>query len=159
MRLLHAAALALPLVASRPARALPPPVGVSIEAALPAAPGPAGARLALVTSAWLTGDLEGEARLGLGSAARPGGRATGVVTPAVGLRWVPDAGRWRPLIGAELGVRCRAPGPSTALTTAARAGVELLPRRRLSLSLAVGWRWNPGATSGAEVVLGLGFAP
>jgi hypothetical protein len=147
--------LALPTTAP----ALPPPVGFSLEAAASGASSGAAARLTAVTSCWIEGDVEAEARLGFGSADRPGGRRADAVTPALGLRWGPDVGRLRPLLGLEAGVRLPTAGRGVAPTAAARAGLELWARRRLALSVAVGWRWSPGVGSGAEACVGLGYHP
>jgi hypothetical protein len=142
-----------------PVPAIPVPVGISVESTLSAAPGGAAPRLGLVASCWLDGDLEGEARLAFGSAHRPGGRGADGVTPGLGLRWGPDVGRWRPLLGVEAGVRLPLAGLGAAPTAAARAGVELRVRRRLAVSLAGGWRWSSGAAPGAEATLGLAWGP
>jgi hypothetical protein len=142
-----------------PAPALAPPVGFSLEAAVSAGPAGSNPGLTAVTSCWLAVDLEAEARLALWSAPRSGGRGADVVTPALGLRWAPDPGRWHPLLGVEAGVRLPASGSAAAPTAAARAGVEFFPRRQLWLSLAIGWRWTARAAPGAEAALGIGYAP
>jgi hypothetical protein len=153
------AVLVLLLAVPTLAQALPPPVGFSLEAAVSAAPGGAAARFVAVSSCWIDGDLEAEARFGFGSADRPGGRGADALTPALGLRWGPDVGRWRPLLGVEAGARIPVAGPGVAPTAAARAGVELFARRELSVSLAVGWRWTSGAASGSEAIFGVGYYP
>ncbi len=159
MRTLAPAIIAQLLAVPTLATALAPPVGFSLETAVVAAPSRAAGRLTAVASCWLDGDLEAEARLGFGSVDRPGGRRADAVTPALGLRWGPDAGRWRPVIGVEAGTRLLATERGAALTAAARAGVEFLARRDLSLTVALGWRWTSGAGSGAEAIVGLGYHP
>lgn len=153
------AALVLLLALPTLAQALPPPVGFSLEAAVSAVPRGAAARLVAVSSCWIDGDLEAEARLGFGSADRPGGRGAHALTPALGLRWGPDVGRWRPVLGVEAGARVAVAGQGVAPTAAARAGVELFARRELSVSVSVGWRWTSGAAPGAEAIVGLGYYP
>jgi hypothetical protein len=157
MRTGHLLLLPLLLGLPTPARAVPPPLGFSVESAVSPAPGGATARLAAVTSFWLDGDLEAEARLGFGSAPRTMGRAADALTPALGLRWGPDVGRWRPLLGVEAGVQLATTGSSASPVAAARAGVQLIARRQFSLSVTMGWRWGAGA--GAEARVGLGYAP
>jgi len=159
MRTIHLPLVLLPLVLVTPAAALPPPLGFSLETAASAAPGGAAARLTAVTSCWIDGDVEAEARLGLGSADRPGGRGADAVIPALGLRWGPDLGRWRPRLGFEAGVRLPLAGRALAPTAAVRLGFELFARRDLSLTVATAWRWTSGAPSGAEAVVGLGYYP
>ncbi len=153
--------LALTLLLAVPAQAWPlaPPVGFSIETAVSRAPGGASARLAAVASFWIGGDLDAEARLGLGSADRPGDRGADALTPALGLRWSPDAGRWRPLLGLEAGVQVPTAGLAVAPTAAGRAGVELFAARALSLSVAIGWRWTSGAGARAEATVGVAYYP
>jgi hypothetical protein len=159
MRAPTSLAVTLLLAMPVPAPALAPPVGFSLETAVSAGPGGSAPRLTAVTSCWLAGDLEAEARLALGSAPRSGGRGADAVTPGLGLRWAPDPGRWRPLLGLEAGVRLPAAGGAAAPTAAARAGVEFFPLRQLWLSLAIGWRRTAGAAPGAEAALGIGYAP
>jgi hypothetical protein len=130
-----------------------------MEAGLSEASGHRSTRLAWVVSCWLVGDLEAEARLGFGSADRPDGRGAAAVTPALGLRWWPDVGRWRPLLGLEAGQRLPLAGLEARPTAAARAGVGFFVRRQLSLSLAAGWRWTGSAAGGIEAVVGLGYTP
>jgi hypothetical protein len=103
--------------------------------------------------------VEAEARLGLGSVNRPDGRGAAAIFPALGLRWGPDVGRWRPLVGLEAGVRLPESGLPVAPTASARMGVELFARRELSLTVAIGWRWTSGAASGVEASVGLGYYP
>lgn len=159
MRTLPNAVTVLLLAVPTLAPALPPPVGFSLETAVSAAPGGAATRLVAVTSCWIDGDLEAEARLGFGSADRTGGRGADALIPALGLRWGPDVGRWRPVLGVEAGVRVPVAGPGVVPTAALRAGIELFARRELSVSVAVGWRWTSGAASGAEAIVGLGYYP
>jgi hypothetical protein len=159
MRILAHAVIALLLAVPTLAQALPPPIGFSLEIGLSPAPGGAAARFAAVTSCWLDGDLEGEVRLGFVSADRPGGRGADALTPALGLRWGPDVGRWRPVLGVEAGARVPAVGQGAAPTAAARAGIELFARREFSVSVAAGWRWTSGAASGPEVIVGFGYYP
>jgi hypothetical protein len=159
MRVLRATALLLLSVVPTPALSLPGPYGFSVETAVPVAAAGAAPRLAAVASWWLDGDLESEARLAFGSASRPPARGADAVTPALGLRWGPDLGRWRPRIAVEAGVRLAAAGRSATPTGAARAGAELFARRDLSLSVGVGWRWTTGAAPGLEAVVGLGYYP
>lgn len=159
MRALRATALVLLSVLPTPAPALPGPLGFSMETAVPVAAAGAVPRLAAVTSWWLDGDLEGEARLAFASAGRPPDRGADAVTPALGLRWGPDLGRWRPRLAVEAGVRLAATGRPATPTGAARAGAELFARRDLSLSVGVGWRWTTGAAPGLEAVVGVGYYP
>ncbi len=153
-------ALVVPLLIL-PAHAfgVPPPVGFSLEGALFERAGATALRVTAVTSCWVEGWLEAEARLGFGSADRPGGRATAAVTPALGLRWGPELGRWRPLLGVEVGVLLSADGESSRTTGAARAGLQWFARRDLALSVELAERWTAGAGGGVEAVLGLGYAP
>ena len=159
MRIHTPLAVTLLLAAPSPILAEPPPIGFSMETALSAAPGGARPRLTAVTSCWLDGDLEAEARLSVGSAHRPGDRGADGLTPALGLRWAPDLGRWRPLLGVEAGLRLPIAGARSAPTAAPRLGVEFFASRRTWFSLALGWRWSAGASSGAEASLGIGYAP
>jgi len=159
MRTLAPLAVTLLFAIVSPSPALALPIGFTLETAVSAAPGGAAPRFTGATSCWLDGDLEAEARLGFGSAHRPGGRGADGVTPGLGLRWTPDLGRWRPLLGVEAGVRLPVAGLTSAPTASVRAGIEILVRRQLALSLAAGWRWSSGATPGAEGVLGLSYAP
>ena len=152
-------ALTLLLMIPGPARALPGSIGFSLEAAVSGAPGRATTHYTAVASRWIAGDVEAEARLGLGSVERTGGRGADALTPGLGLRWSPDAGRWRPLVGLEAGVCLPLAGPPLAPTGAARAGVEHLLRRELALSAAVGWRWTSGAGSRGEAVIGVAYRP
>jgi hypothetical protein len=159
MRALRATTVLLLQALPTPAPALPPPVGFSLETAVPVAVAGAAPRLAAATSCWLDGDLEAEAKVAFGSAGRPAARAADAVAPALGLRWGPDLGRWRPRLGVEAGVRLPVAGHRAAPTGAARAGLELFARRELSLSVGVGWRWTSGAAAGLEAVVGLGYYP
>jgi hypothetical protein len=150
---------ALPLLLlAAPAWSVASPPGFSLEAAFPAAPG-GPTRLTAVTSWWLVGDLDAEARLGLGSAERPGGRAADALTAALGLRWEPDLGRWRPRLGADAGILVPARGGAPARVSGISLGVELLARRSLSVSVAARWRWIQAAAPGAEAIVGLGYSP
>jgi hypothetical protein len=156
---LHHLALTMLLAIPDPAWALPPPFGFSLETAVSGAPGRASTHFTAVTSRWIAGDVEAEARLGLGSVDRTAGRGSDAVTPGLGLRWSPDAGRWRPVLGLEAGVRLPSTGPPVAPTAAARAGVEHVLRRELSLLAAVGWRWTSGACWRGEAVIGVAYRP
>jgi len=154
----------LPLVTSllilpSGAGAVSPPMGFSLESAVFERSGGADLRLTAVTSCWLEGGLEAEARLGFGSADRPGGRATATLTPGLGLRWGPGLGRWRPLLGVEAGLQLSADGRSPAATGAARAGIERYLRRDLPLLVAVAVRTTAGAGAALEPVVGLGWFP
>jgi hypothetical protein len=146
--------LALPTAAP----ALAAPIGISLESAVSRPSGGAAGRITVVTSTWLAGDVEAEARLGFESAVRPIGRGADAATSALGLRWSPDVGRWRPLLGVEAGVRLPTAERAVAPTAALRAGVEWRARRELWLSLAGGCRWSSGGGPAAEAVLGLGYA-
>jgi hypothetical protein len=159
MRAPQATALLLLSALPTPAPARPGPYGFSLETAVPVAAAGAAPRLTAVTSWWLNGGLEGEARLAFGSVGRPPARGADAMTPALGLRWGRDLGRWRPRIGVEVGVRLPAAGRSATPTGAARAGVELFGRRDLALSVGAGWRWTSGAAPGLEAVVGLGYYP
>ncbi len=159
MRTLFLPVATLLLLLPTPSPAVPPPLGFSLESAVLERAGAADLRLTAVTSCWLDGGLEAEARLGFGSADRPGGRATAAVTPALGLRWGPVLRRWRPLLGIEGGVELPAEGGLTRPTGAARAGIQWFPRRDLWLSAHLAARWTAGAPARPEAVLGLGYAP
>ena len=141
------------------AAAVAPPLGFSLESAVFERAGGAGLRLTAVTSCWLVGGLEAEARLGFGSADRPGGRGADAVTPGLGLRWEPDLGRWRPVAGLEAGLVFSSAGGSPAPTGAVRGGVAWFPRRDLSLGAGLAWRRTSGAAAGFEAVAGLGYYP
>jgi hypothetical protein len=153
--LLVALLLALPTTVP----ALAPPLGISLETVV--SPRPGGGRVGLTAGAscWLSGGLEAEARLAFGSADRPGGRAAAGVSPALGLRWVPDLGHWRPLAGVEAGLRFAGDGASAAPTAAGRGGVEFLALRQLSIVAAAGWRWSASGGTGPELLLGLAYRP
>jgi hypothetical protein len=147
------------LVVPAHAFGVPPPVGFSLEGALFERAGATALRVTAVSSCWVEGWLEAEARLAFGSADRPGGRATAAVTPALGLRWGPELGRWRPLLGIEAGVLLPSDGRSTRPTGAARAGLQWFARRDLALSVELVERWTSGAGGGVEAVMGLGYSP
>jgi hypothetical protein len=147
------------LVVPAHAFGVPPPVGFSLEGAVFERAGATDLRVTAVTSRWVEGWLEAEARLGFGSADRPGGRATAAVTPAFGLRWGPELGRWRPLLGVEGGVLLPADRQSTRPTSAARAGLQWFARRDLALSFELARRWTAGAGGRIEAVMGFGFYP
>jgi hypothetical protein len=157
MRTLAHAIVVLLLAAPTLARALPPPVGFSLATGLSATPRGAAARFTAATSCWLDGDLDGEVRLGFGSADRAGGRGADALTAALGLRWGPDVGRWRPVLGVEAGARVPLVGHGVVPTASARLGVELFARRDFSVSVEAGWRWTSGAAAGAEAMVGLGY--
>jgi hypothetical protein len=147
--------LALPA----PATAVAPPFGFGLEGGLLRPFGPPVPGLTAVTSCWLTGGLQAEARLGFWSADRPEVRAAAAVTPALGLRWGPWTGRWQPLIGVEVGVRLQADGPSARPTGAVRGGLEWFCRRDLSATAALAWRWSAGERPGADLRLGVAWYP
>jgi hemolysin activation/secretion protein len=81
------------------------------------------------------------------------------VTVALGLRWGPDLGRWRPRLGVDAGLLVPARGGAAARASGISLGVGLVARRGLSLSVAAGWRWTQGAAPGAEAIVGLGYSP
>jgi hypothetical protein len=147
------------LVVPTHAFGVPPPIGFSLEGALFERAGATAVRVTAVTSCWVEGWLEAEARLGFGSADRPQGRATAAVTPALGLRWGPELGRWRPLLGVEAGVLLPADGQSTLATGAARAGLQWFARRDLALSVELADRWTAGVGGRVEAVMGIGYFP
>ena len=159
MRTLLLLVTTAPLLLPTAASAVPPPIGFSLESAVFERAGAADLRLTAITSCWLEGGLEAEARLGFGSADRPGGRATAALAPALGLRWGPELGRWRPLVGAEAGVVLPADGGSARPTGAVRAGLQWFPRRDLLVSAGVAWRWTGGEPARPEAVVGLGWFP
>jgi hypothetical protein len=150
-------ALLLAQPAAVPAQAMP--LGISLETLVAPRPGGGRAGLTAGASCWLSGGLEAEARLAFESADRPGGRATAGVSPALGLRWVPELGRWRPLAGVEAGLRFAADGSGAALTAAVRGGAEFLALRQLAVTAAAGWRWSASGGSGPELLLGLAYRP
>jgi len=141
------------------AAAVAPPLGFSLESAVFERAGGAGLRLTAVTSCWVVGGLEAEARLGFGSADRPDGRGADAVTPGLGLRWGPDLGRWRPVAGLEAGLVFSGAGGAPAPTAAVRGGVTWFPRRDLSVGVGLAWRRTSGAAAGLEAVVGLGLFP
>ncbi len=147
--------LALPA----PATAVAPPFGFALEGALFRSSGPAAPGLTAVTTCWLTGGLQAEARIGFGSADRPEVRAAAAVTPALGLRWGPWTGRWQPLVGVEVGVRLPADQTSARPTGAVRGGLEWFWRRDLSASAGLSWRWSAGERPGADLRLGVAWYP
>ncbi len=147
--------LALPA----PAAAVAPPFGFALEGALFRTAGPPAPGLTAVTTCWLTGGLQAEARIGFGSADRPEVRAAAAVTPALGLRWGPWTGRWQPLVGVEVGVRLPADQTSARPTGAVRGGLEWFWRRDLSASAGLSWRWSAGERPGADLRLGVAWYP
>lgn len=159
MRAHRATALLLLSTLPTPAPALPGPYGISLETVVPVGAAGVAPHLTAVSSCWLDGDLEGEVRLAFGSAGRPPARGAGAVAPALGLRWGPELGRWRPRLGVEAGVRLPAADRPAAPTGAVRAGIELFARRDLALSVGAGWRWTSGTAPGLEAVVGLGYYP
>lgn len=127
---------------------------IALEAAVASRPGPQAASLTLAAGSWLDGEVEAVARLTLGAAVEPGGRgATGAVTPAAGLRWAPDQGRWRPTLAVALGVRLPVAGRATAVATLLQAGLERLLEPGWALGLTVGVRWLAGEGAAGEAAL------
>ncbi len=149
---LAAAALVL-LAAASPAAAAPPTRAVSLEVG---AASPGRATAALAASGWLEGEVEATARLAWWSAPRTAGRAADGAAEGwaalAGLRWAPDLGRLRPLLGLEGGAawdgRARAAG-------ALRAGGEWLWRRDWSASAGAGLALRAGRGAALEGWLGL----
>jgi len=144
-------ALCALLQAAAPAAALTPNRSLSLRGGLDL-PGAAPAA-ALAAGCWLDGELEAVAGLSLRAARRPEVRAAAaVLSPSIGLRWAPDAGRWRPTAVAELGVQLRFAGRAAAAASA-RLGVEWLTARDAGLSAGLGLRWAEGRGTAAEAVL------
>lgn len=148
-----AAALLLAVLLPLPAAALPGNRAVSLEVVAPGGAPPAGA---LGAGCWLAGEVEAEARLVVGSAPRTGGRAAaGAVTPEVGLRWAPDVGRWRPLLGLAVGVGLAAAGRDAAPTGLLRAGLERRLGQGWAVTAALGLRLRASERAAGEAALGL----
>jgi hypothetical protein len=129
---------------------------LALEATGDASPeGRAGA-VTLSAGCWLEGEVEVVARLTLGSLPRPEGRGTaGAVTPEAALRWMPDQGRWRPVLGLGLGVRLPAIGRATAPTGILLGGLERHLAPGWALAATIGARWVAGEGTGAEAGLGV----
>jgi hypothetical protein len=147
------------LVLPSAATAVAPPLGFALEGALFRPSGPPVAGLTAVTTCWITGGLQAEARLGYRSADRPQGRAATAVTPALGLRWGPALGRWQPLVGLEVGVSVLPDRDAPSPTGAVRGGIEWFWQRDLAASAGLAWRWTGGERPGAELRLGIAWYP
>jgi hypothetical protein len=146
-------AAALLLTLALPAAPLTPNRSVSLQSSQALARDGSPA-FALATSTWLEGELEAMARLTLRSAEEPKVRgAAGGLWPAVGLRWAPDAGRWRPTAELELEVRLPLYGRAVTPGGVVRLGAEWLPARDLGLCGGLGLRWSPGRPLAAEGAL------
>jgi hypothetical protein len=143
------------LLTAAPAAALTPNRWLSLEAALSPSAGSPGGAVSLAAGAWLDGELEGLARVGLAAEPRTAGRAAVLlVAPTAGLRWAPEMGRWRPTAGVEAGVRV-GPGGRTAVTGVLRGGGELLLGRELGVAAGLAWRWTAGERAALEPALGV----
>lgn len=148
-------ALALLLAALLPARAAALPGNRSVALELATAGGGPPA-ITLAAGCWLAGEVEGLARLGVGSAPRATGRAAGAaVTPEVGLRWAPDLGRWRPFLAAAAGVRLPAAGRGGAATGLASVGLERRLGDGWAVTAAAGLRLRASERAAGEAALGL----
>ena len=144
------------LVLPTAAAAVPANRSVALEGALAGQSGGAHPAFTLATGCWLEWELEALARLTVGSAPRPDGRAaTGAVTPEVGLRWAPDEGRWRPVVAASAGVRLPAAGRATAATLLVQGGLERQVGRGWAAVATAGVRWLAGARPSGEGALGV----
>ena len=155
-RALPAALLLATLLPPR-AAALPGNAAVSLELMAAGRGAPA---LALGAGCWLAGEVEAQARLAVAAAPRTGGRAAaGAVTPEAGLRWAPDVGRWRPLLGLAVGVRLPTAGRAGAPTGAAWAGLERRLGSGWALTAAAGLRLRAGERAAGEAALGVRLTP
>jgi hypothetical protein len=147
---------AILLAAPLPSAALEANRSIALEATGDARPeGRAGA-MTLAAGCWLEGEVEVQARLTVGSVPRPEGRgAAGAVTPEAALRWIPDAGSWRPLAGLGLGIRLPAAGRAAAPTAILLGGLERHLAPGWALAATVGVRWVAGDGTGLEAGLGV----
>jgi hypothetical protein len=132
---------------------------VALETALAGQGGSGGAAFALAAGCWLEWELESLARLTVGSAPRPDGRAAaGAVTPEAGLRWAPDQGRWKPTAAVAVGVRLPTAGRATAATLLLQGGLEHGLGSGWAAVATAGVRWLAGAPAAGEAALGVRLA-
>ena len=129
---------------------------ITLEGAASAAGGPRAAAATLGAGCWLEGEVELLAQLTLWSAPRTAGRAAALaVTSEAGLRWVADLGRWRPVLGAALGLRLPSAGRAAAPAGLLLAGLERRLAPGWALDATLGARWVAGEGTAGQVALGL----